>query len=139
MVWIILSRKTWRTTGQRDKRNGTELEMVRNIPPTVCYSPRTRQRAIMTGPPSASDAYEPLIPSEVRWQTSASEYLSTRESIIRRAMKNNTGLLLVVASQLFFSMMGASVKQISNVDRSISVLQVGSCVRKQVISHNTQS
>ncbi|KAJ3500380.1 hypothetical protein NLJ89_g9823 [Agrocybe chaxingu] len=40
------------------------------------------------------------------------------------AVKANTGLLLVAASQLFFSMMNAAVKQLNSIDPPVSTLEV---------------
>jgi hypothetical protein len=47
-------------------------------------------------------------------------------SAIRIAVDNNTGLLLVTASQAFFSLMNLSVKMLNNLDPPVSALEVRS-------------
>jgi hypothetical protein len=44
---------------------------------------------------------------------------------VRHFVARNTGLLLVIASQAFFSMMNAVVKRLSSIDPPVSTLQVG--------------
>jgi hypothetical protein len=45
---------------------------------------------------------------------------------VRAAMNEHAGLLLVAASQAFFSLMNFSVKILNTIDPPVSTLQVGS-------------
>lgn len=44
----------------------------------------------------------------------------------REIFSNNTGLLLIIGSQMFHSLMTASVKKLNSVDPPVSALNVGS-------------
>lgn len=59
------------------------------------------------------------------------------------AFKNNTGILLVAASQFFFALMNVAVKKLNSLDEPVSTLEV--CFSRHAIDpvipygHNTDS
>jgi hypothetical protein len=68
---------------------------------------------------------EPLIDTEETVE--ASKWTMKKRSLfssVGEFVSDNTGLLLVLLSQVFFSMMNAAVKQLSTIDPPVSTLQV---------------
>ncbi|KIL61027.1 hypothetical protein M378DRAFT_868689 [Amanita muscaria Koide BX008] len=68
---------------------------------------------------------EPLLDTEETVE--ASKWTMKKRSLfssVREFVSDNTGLLLVLLSQVFFSMMNAAVKQLSTIDPPVSTLQV---------------
>jgi len=77
--------------------------------------------------PHPEDVREPLLDPE--GQTEISELLPKRRGrwsirSPRQFAADNAGLLLVLVSQVFFSMMAAAVKHLESIDPSMSVLEV---------------
>jgi hypothetical protein len=74
-------------------------------------------------PPEST--HEPLSRSGDQMQPP--KWLSKAPSVrkaTREFVTDNAGLLLVVVSQMFFSMMNAAVKRLSTVDPPVTALQV---------------
>jgi len=55
-------------------------------------------------------------PPQSRW--------STTLSLVKLGANENAGLLLVIASQVFFSLMNVSVKILDTIDPPVSTMQV---------------
>ncbi|KIL58923.1 hypothetical protein M378DRAFT_287632 [Amanita muscaria Koide BX008] len=74
---------------------------------------------------------EPLIDTEETVETPESKWTIKKRSLfkfssqaVRKFVTDNTGLLLVLLSQVFISMMNAAVKQLSTIDPPVSALQM---------------
>lgn len=112
-------------------RSGRQ-QQVRPLPPcTLLTTPMSSTHAYTALSPDYADLAQPQSSRQVKPPLNSPSQLLKRwpklhhaAGVMRDLYARNTGLLLVLPSQLFFSLMNVAVKKLNNIDPPVSALQV---------------
>jgi hypothetical protein len=110
------------------KNNGAKYYVIPVSKPLLNRDGRPATTIVQTPP-----LEEVGIPTEELWPPKKESRVRRIWKGAKRAWKGNIGLLLVAASQAFFSLMNVSVKKLNSIDPPVSALQVRAVVRSRIL------